>query len=339
MKEMASFSTIVVLLFSFNIHVIQGYYYDKGTVQTITKCPGYYCGRYQIQGDNETSLWSSCGPCPRGSRVNSTWACSECTSSPTAYDWMYLCFMVVIGLLAQWYSIDMMLPDSQFSWKTFGSHFSALIETCLSACITLLVHEPLGSLQLRSCTVNHLSDWYTILHNPNPNYEEVLHCAQEAVYPLYSIVFVHYGLSVFMLFFIRPWANKAFQNRGHVASRPIYAALYLYPILALIHGIMAGLIYYAFPSIIILLSLMSHAFHFASRTDQSWRALLYETVSCIHNLVVVIGHWVLHGFGLVALTLWLQPESLAVILTLVPLPTFLYIVLSRFTDPGKFHTD
>lgn len=71
---------------------------------------------------------------------------------------LYFC-LKHIGLLAQWYSIDMMLPDSQFSWKTFGSHFSALIETCLSACITLLVHEPLGSLQLRSCTVNHLSDW------------------------------------------------------------------------------------------------------------------------------------------------------------------------------------
>ncbi len=94
-----------------------------------------------------------------------------------------------------------------------------------------------------------------------------------------------------MLFIIRPWMNRAFRNRGHSASRPTYAALYLFPILALIHGIMAGLICklsylsgvcvrvnisltsfffldYAFPSIIILLSLMSHAFHFASRSDQ-----------------------------------------------------------------------
>ncbi len=80
--------------------------------------------------------------------------------------------------------------------------------------------------------------------------------------------------------------NRAFHNRGHSASRPTYAALYLFPILALIHGVMAGLICklsdlsgmliakvfihldYAFPSIIILLSLMSHAFHFASRSDQ-----------------------------------------------------------------------
>nr|CAG4651246.1 EOG090X0BGA [Simocephalus serrulatus]SVE94440.1 EOG090X0BGA [Simocephalus serrulatus] len=310
----------------------------KREVQTLSKCPGYYCGRHLVANGNETK-WSACGSCPRGSRVNNTWACTECSNSPTEYDWMYLCFMVLIGLLAQWYSIDIMTSNAQLSLKTFGIHVSALIETFLSAIVTLLIHQPYGTLSLKSCTVEQLSDWYTVLHNPNPNYEEVLHCAQEAVYPLYSIVFVHYGISVFMLFSIRPLVNKIFQIKGQSASRPIYAALYLFPILALIHGIMAGLIYYSFPSIIILLSLMSHAFHFASRTDQSWRALLYDTVSCVHNLVVVVGHWVLHGFGLVALTYWLQPEILIAIITLVPLPTCLYIVLSRFTDPVKFHSD
>lgn len=67
---------------------------------------------------------------------------------------------VYLGLLAQWYSIDMMTPNSQFSWKTFGTHLSAFIETCLSASITLLIHEPFGSLQLKSCAVEQLSDWY-----------------------------------------------------------------------------------------------------------------------------------------------------------------------------------
>nr|CAG4649601.1 EOG090X0BGA [Scapholeberis mucronata]SVE93820.1 EOG090X0BGA [Scapholeberis mucronata] len=332
-----------LFLFTFfvvcNISFTLAYYYEKGPVKSLSKCPGYYCGRSLIEDGNNSTMWSACSSCPRGSRTNSTSACTECESSPTVYDWMYLCFMVLIGLLAQWYCIDSMTPSSEFSLKTFGMHVSALIETILSACFSLLVHEPYGQLSLKSCAVVQLSDWYTVLHNPNPNYDEVLHCAQEAVYPLYSIVFVHYGISVFLLFTIRPIVNKVLKNKGHAASRTIYAALYLFPILAFIHGITAGLIYYAFPSIIILLSLMSHAFHFASRTDQSWRALLYDTVSCVHNLVVVIGHWVLHGFGLVALTLWLQPELLAAVLTLVPLPTLLYIVLCRFTDPGKFHSD
>lgn len=56
------------------------------------------------------------------------------------------------------------------------------------------------------------------------------------------MVFIHYGLSVLMLLVVRPWMNKIFQNKGCTASKPIYAALYLFPILSLIHGVMAGLI-------------------------------------------------------------------------------------------------
>lgn len=65
-----------------------------------------------------------------------------------------------LGLLAQWYSIDIMTMSSEFSWKTFGMHMSALIETVLSACLSLLIHEPYGLLSLQSCSVEQLSDWY-----------------------------------------------------------------------------------------------------------------------------------------------------------------------------------
>ncbi len=108
-----------------------------------------------------------------------------------------------------------MSQSTQFSFKTFGIHASALIETLLSACATLLIHQPYGLFSLKSCAVEQLSDWYvklckyllighklcisccnryTVLHNPNPNYEEVLHCAQEAVYPLYAAFESHLKL-------------------------------------------------------------------------------------------------------------------------------------------------
>nr|CAG4635001.1 EOG090X0BGA [Alona affinis] len=360
MTVLHNFTLLVITVF-FMRGTAQGYYYDKayssvsvrsrsrpGPVKTLTRCPGQYCGRQLIETENET-IWSACGSCPRGSRVNGTWACIECPSSPSAYDWMYLAFMLLLGLLVQWYSIDSSQHHPQtgsnnnnnlkFCFKVLCLHFSAFVETSLAAIITLLANEPYGLFTLRSCPAQKLSDWYTLLHNPNPNYEETLHCAQEAVYPLYSLVFMHYGLSVLMLLLIRPWVNKALEIKGRAASMPIYAGLYLFPALTLIHGTMAGLIYYSFPSIIILLSLMSHAFHFASRSDQSWRVLLQETVSSFHNLIVVLGHWILHGFGLVALTMWLDAALLATILTLVPVPTFLYVVFARFTDPGKFHSD
>jgi hypothetical protein len=64
-------------------------------------------------------------------------------------------------------------------------HFSALFEVITAAVLTLLMSDPVGSLAVQSCQTERLSDWYTLLHNPNPNYDETLHCTQEAVYPLY----------------------------------------------------------------------------------------------------------------------------------------------------------
>lgn len=63
-------------------------------------------------------------------------------------------------------------------------HFTAFIEVILSSILTLLSVEPYGSFQVKSCATEKLSDWYTLFHNPNPNYENTLHCTQEAVYPL-----------------------------------------------------------------------------------------------------------------------------------------------------------
>lgn len=63
-------------------------------------------------------------------------------------------------------------------------HLSALAEVCAAAVATVLIVEPTGSLQIRSCKTTHLSDWYTLFHNPTPYYEKTLYCTQEAVYPL-----------------------------------------------------------------------------------------------------------------------------------------------------------
>lgn len=63
-------------------------------------------------------------------------------------------------------------------------HITAMLECSVSAVITLLVTEPVGELSIRSCRVQMLSDWYTMLYNPSPDYINTLHCTQEAVYPL-----------------------------------------------------------------------------------------------------------------------------------------------------------
>lgn len=63
-------------------------------------------------------------------------------------------------------------------------HITALIECSVAAIVTLLVSDPIGSLHIRSCKVMMLSDWYTMLYNPSPDYVTTIHCTHEAVYPL-----------------------------------------------------------------------------------------------------------------------------------------------------------
>lgn len=71
-----------------------------------------------------------------------------------------------------------------FSSSALLQHVTAMLECSVSAVITLLVTEPVGTLGIRSCRVQMLSDWYTMLYNPSPDYVNTLHCTQEAVYPL-----------------------------------------------------------------------------------------------------------------------------------------------------------
>jgi hypothetical protein len=56
----------------------------------------------------------------------------------------------------------------------------------------------------------------------------------------YTMVFIFYALSVTLMLLVRPWLVKRFlPNHGKMS---IYAALYFFPTLALIHAVFGGLI-------------------------------------------------------------------------------------------------
>lgn len=74
--------------------------------------------------------------------------------------------------------------DTIFSSSALFQHITALFECTAAAIVTLLLNDPVGQLSIRSCEVKMLSDWYTMLYNPSPDYITTLHCTQEAVFPL-----------------------------------------------------------------------------------------------------------------------------------------------------------
>ncbi|XP_059155612.1 JNK1/MAPK8-associated membrane protein-like isoform X2 [Physella acuta] len=284
-------------------------------------CPGRYCGR--MPGED------TCGACPRGYAPDQSSECLRCNSSPTFYDWLYLGFMGLVSLVLHWAFIDILSRPKK---RVLLLHLSATIETVLAGLLTLFLSDPKGTLDIRSCPVNHFSDWYTMLFNPTPDYYNTIYCTQEIVYPLYTMVMIYYVFSLVFMMLLRPIV--AYKLTGCQGSRSIYAALYFLPILILVHSVLAGVIYYAFPYIIVVVSVITSACHLATEENQKMKELVKQNVTNIRNLTILLGHWLLHAYGIIAITQLLQPTFHAPLIALVPFPTIFYIFTVRFTDPS-----
>ena len=125
-------------------------------------------------------------------------------------------------------------------------------------------------------------------------------------------------------------------RRGRTA---IYTALYFLPALSVIHAVGGGLVYYSYQYIIFILSVISSACHFAFKLDQSPRALLIGCFQGPRSAVILFGHWLLHGFGILAITQLNSPVRDLSFLCLVPLPSLFYMATARFSDPENFISD
>ncbi|KAI0223190.1 JNK1/MAPK8-associated membrane protein [Lamellibrachia satsuma] len=296
-------------------------------VRTSTWCPGLYCGRTLVNRGNA----SDCGACVRGARPDEDSVCHTCTSSPNLYDSLYLGFMAMSAPTLHWFFID--FTNKRKSCNLLILHASSLVESAIAAICTLLVVTPIGSLLVTSCKVKALSDWYTMFYNPSPDYVHTINCTQEAVYPLYTMVLIYYAFGIVAMMLFRPLlAAKFVPRRG---TKSIYAALYMFPILAVVHATCAGLIYYAFPYIVLVISLVTSALHFALFTDQGALYLLRENFLNARNLTIVVCHWALHAYGIIAITQLQIPSFHAPMLCLVPFPAVFYLLTVRFTDPDN----
>uniref|UniRef100_A0A3B3TAU1 Jnk1/mapk8 associated membrane protein n=1 Tax=Paramormyrops kingsleyae TaxID=1676925 RepID=A0A3B3TAU1_9TELE len=266
-------------------------------------CPGLYCGKTLINGSFE----SECGVCPRGERTNLQKICEKCTESPELYDWLYLGFMAMLPL------------------GRAVLHVTALLECGVAAVVTLLVNDPVGQLSIRSCRVQMLSDWYTMLYNPSPDYVTTLHCTQEAVFPLYTIVLIYYAFCLVLMMLLRPLLVKKIACGLGKSDRfkSIYAALYFFPILTVLQAVGGGLLYYAFPYIILVLSLVTLAVYMSASEIQKKR------------LVVLFSHWLLHAYGIISISRLDKLEQDLPLLALVPGPALFYLLTSKFTEPNR----
>lgn len=286
-------------------------------------CLGQYCGR--IVDDSGHMI--NCGACPRGYRTNST-VCLECTSSPDLYDWLYLGFMASLSLIFHWFFIDFFAKRE--TKRIYVLFLSAFVESALAAIFSLLANEPQGSLDLTSCKSEQLADWYTIFFNPKPDYVNTLHCTQEAVYPLYTIVLMYYALSVGLLLLVRPIISHQFcDGQGHSST---YAALYFLPSLVVLQASFGGLIYYSYPYATLVISVLSTAAVLAKNKITHVRQL----ISSKRHVIIILVHWLVHAYGILAVTLVRNPVVHGAMFTLVLAPVLFYLGTHPFTEPNKF---
>jgi len=119
---------------------------------------------------------------------------------------------------------------------------------------------PYMSFELNSCGVFSLKDWYTVFHNPLINHTKVIRCAQEAVYPFQSYVFLNYFISLLLMLIIRGViASVILKQKMHIKLKQyvVNKSLYQYPILAAIHCVASGLLYYGYPYITVFVAIIS----------------------------------------------------------------------------------
>ncbi|XP_069579562.1 JNK1/MAPK8-associated membrane protein isoform X2 [Brachyistius frenatus] len=208
-------------------------------VAVSSTCPGLYCGRTMING----SVDGDCGVCPRGERTNLQKVCERCTETPDLYDWLYLGFMAMLPLVLHWFFIEWY--SGKKSSSALLQHVTAMLECSLSSVATLLLTDPVGLLSIRSCRVQMLSDWYTMLYNPSPDYINTLHCTQEAVYPLYTMVLIYYAFCLVLMMLLRPLLVKKIACGLGKSDRfkSVYAALYFFPILTVLQAVGGGLLF------------------------------------------------------------------------------------------------
>lgn len=295
-------------------------------LKTVDKCPGLYCGRTVL----ENASLSECGSCLRGFRVNDEFVCAPCESDLSEHDWLYLGFMAILPLIIHWFCIDLNAQQRKFTRGELILHASACVEVLLSAFLTILFTDPIWELRINSCGVRKLSDWYTLFHNPAPNYETTLYCTQEAVYPLQTMIFVFYLCCITFMMIIRPALNiKFLPFRGKMA---VYYALYIFPILSLLHAVAGGLIYYSFPYLSIVISVVSNALHFSIKLDQTMKSLLETSVTQMRNVTIILGHWLLLAYGIISIPYDISFFSLM----LVPVPALFYIFTAKYTHPDNF---
>uniref|UniRef100_A0A8C0CS62 JNK1/MAPK8 associated membrane protein n=1 Tax=Balaenoptera musculus TaxID=9771 RepID=A0A8C0CS62_BALMU len=149
----------------------------------------------------------------------------------------------------------------------------------------------------------------------------------------YTIVFIYYAFCLVLMMLLRPLLVKKIACGLGKSDRfkSIYAALYFFPILTVLQAVGGGLLYYAFPYIILVLSLVTLAVYMSASEIENCYDLLVRK----KRLIVLFSHWLLHAYGIISISRVDKLEQDLPLLALVPTPALFYLFTAKFTEPSR----
>lgn len=149
----------------------------------------------------------------------------------------------------------------------------------------------------------------------------------------YTIVFIYYAFCLVLMMLLRPFLVKKIACGLGKSDRfkSIYAALYFFPVLTVLQAVGGGLLYYAFPYIILVLSLVTLAVYLSASEVESFKDLLVRK----KRLVVLLSHWLLHAYGIISIPKLDKLEQDLPLLALVPAPAIFYLMTAKYTEPSR----
>ena len=58
----------------------------------------------------------------------------------------------------------------------------------------------------------------------------------------------------------------------------------------------------------------------------------------VRNMLIILGHWLLHAYCIIAITELKEPKVHGSLVLLVPCPAVFYLITVRFTNPNDLET-
>ena len=75
--------------------------------------------------------------------------------------------------------------------------------------------------------------------------------------------------------------------------------------------------------------------YFFNLYSQELRPIVWKHYNDARNVAILLCHWILHAYGIIAITELQQPVVHVPLLLLVPFPFLFYIITVKFTHPYK----